>query len=310
MADLRTSYLGLELDHPVVASASPLSRTLDGIRSLEDGGASAIVLASLFEEQINGSDRYGGTETDAYLELIRQARQAVSVPVIASLNATADEGWTRHAAAMHEAGASAIELNIFHIPADPAISGRVVEQRYIDIVLAVRAATNLRLAVKIAPYFSSIGEMARRLIVAGADGLVLFNRFYQPDIDLETRNLVTTLELSARQEIRLPLLWIGLLYGRLPCNLAATTGVETSGEVVKYLLAGADVVMTTSSLLRNGPGHIRTLVTGLRRWLDQNDYATVRQSRGTLSHARAADPGAFERANYVRMLQEYRSYAK
>jgi dihydroorotate dehydrogenase (fumarate) len=152
--------------------------------------------------------------------------------------------------------------------------------------------------------------MARRLIVAGADGLVLFNRFYQPDIDLETRQLVTTLELSARQEIRLPLLWIGLLHGRVPASLAATTGVETSGEVVKYLLAGADVVMTTSSLLRNGPGHIRTLRTGLRRWLDQNSYATVRQMRGTLSHARAADPGAFERANYVRMLQEYRAYVK
>lgn len=308
MSEPGTTYLGMELAHPVVASASPLSGSLDGVCRLEDAGAAAVVLPSLFEEQIGEAD--AESEADRYLELVRSAKEAIAIPVIASLNGTTDAGWTRYATAIQQAGADAIELNIFHIPSDLAVTGRAVEQRYVDIVYAVRIGTRLPLAVKIAPFFSSLGEMAKRLIVAGADGLVLFNRFYQPDIDLDRRELVTTLELSARQEIRLPLLWLGRLRGNLPASLAASSGVETAGEVVKYLLAGADVVMTASALLRHGPEHIRTLVTGLRRWLDQNDYASVSQMRGSLSHANVADPTVFDRRNYVRMLQDYRVYAK
>lgn len=326
MPDLRTAYLGLSLEHPVLASSSPLSRTLDGIRRLEDGGAAAIVLFSLFEEQLRFEEDYGdvvssGTRAadggiggpataparpDEYLELIRAAREAVRIPIIASLNGVTDGGWTRYARAIQDAGAHALELNIFHVPADIATSGREVEQRYVDVVLAVRSAVRIPLAVKVGPYFSSMGEMARRLIVAGADGLVLFNRFYQPDFDLDRLEVVPSLQLSERVEIRLPLLWLAILHGRLPVNLAATTGVETSGEVVKYLLAGADVVMTASSLLRHGPQHIRSLVTGLRQWLERGSYASVGQVRGALSQLCVADPTSFERANYLRIMQEYR----
>jgi dihydroorotate dehydrogenase (fumarate) len=326
MPDLRTAYLGLSLEHPVVASSSPLSRTLDGIRRLEDAGASAIVLFSLFEEQLRfegddggllpaelrgGDGGSGGADAaparpDEYLELIRAAREAVGIPIIASLNGVTDGGWTRYARAIQDAGADALELNIFHVPADIATSGREVEQRYVDVVLAVRSAVRIPLAVKVGPYFSSMGEMARRLIVAGADGLVLFNRFYQPDFDLDRIEVVPTLQLSERVEIRLPLLWLAILHGRLPVSLAATTGVETAGEVVKYLLAGADVVMTASSLLRHGPQHIRTLVTGLGKWLGSRGYHSVGQMRGTLSQLCVADPTSFERANYLRIMQEYR----
>jgi dihydroorotate dehydrogenase (fumarate) len=326
MPDLRTAYLGLSLEHPVLASSSPLSRTLDGIRRLEDGGASGVVLFSLFEEQLRFEEDDGGVAAaelraadqafagagaaparpDEYLELIRAAREAVRIPIIASLNGVTDGGWTRYARAIQDAGAAALELNIFHLPADIATSGREVEQRYVDVVLAVRSAVRIPLAVKVGPYFSSMGEMARRLIVAGADGLVLFNRFYQPDFDLDRLEVVPTLQLSERVEIRVPLLWLAILHGRLPVSLAATTGVETSGEVVKYLLAGADVVMTASSLLRHGPQHIRSLVTGLRQWLDRRSYRSVGQVRGALSQLCVADPTSFERANYLRIMQEYR----
>jgi dihydroorotate dehydrogenase (fumarate) len=329
--DLKTTYLGLDLEHPVVASASPLSRTLDGIRSLEDGGAAAIVLFSLFEEQIRhdaaahehltgvGTESFGEALSyfpavesfqvgpDAYLELIRRAREAVSIPVIASLNGTSPTGWTEHATLMEQAGASALELNIFHIPADLETTGGEVEARYEEVVRHVRQAVDLPLAVKLGPYFSATGQMAVRLAAAGADALVLFNRFYQPDFDLRALEVRPDLELSTPAEIRLPLLWIAVLRGRIDVDLAATTGVESGGEVIKYLLAGADTVMTTSALLRHGPGHLRTLVRELVDWMAETGYESVSRLRGVLSQERVADPTAFERANYVRALAEYRN---
>ena len=330
MADLTTRYLGLPLRHPIVASASPISKSLDGIRRLEDAGAAAIVMFSLFEEQIRqenaalehlsglGTDSFAEALSyfpaaaeyevgpDAYLELIRSAKDAVGVPIIASLNGTTSTGGTRYAHMMQQAGADAIELNVFHIPADPMVESAQVEQRYIDIVSAVRSAVSLPLAVKVGPYFSAFGHMAKRLVGAGANGLVLFNRFYQPDIDLDSLDVAPTLELSSAGEIRLPLLWLALLHGRIGASLAATTGVQSSAEVVKYILAGADVVMTTSALLHFGIDHLRTLLGGLADWLDARDFASVDQIRGSMSQANVPDPEAFERANYIRILQSWK----
>ncbi len=329
--DLRTRYLGLDLAHPIVASASPLSTSLDGIRRLEDGGAAAIVLFSLFEEQIQhenesfdhlsdlGSESFAESLSyfppvrqapvgpDRYLDLIRSARDAVSVPVIASLNGTTDRGWTSFARLMAEAGAQAIELNVFSLPTDPKVSAREVEQRVVDVVAAVRRSVTVPLAVKLSPFFSAPGELATRLVEAGADGIALFNRFYQPDFDLQRLQVEPSLELSRPSEIRLPLLWIALLHGRIRASLAATTGVESAVEVVKYLLAGADVVMTTSALLRHGAEHLKTLVSGLSEWLERHECAGVSQVRGSMSLHKVSNPEAFERANYVRILQSYRS---
>lgn len=328
--DLSTSYLGLDLPHPVVASASPLSETLDGIRRLEDGGAAAIVLFSLFEEQLRQENAALahlteiGTESfaeslsyfppaqdypvgpEAYLDLIRRARESVDVPIIASLNGATPTGWTEYARLMQQAGAQAIELNIFHLPVDLHLTGREVEQRYVDVVRSVAETVSLPVAVKLSPYFSAVGEMAQRLVEAGAQGLVLFNRFYQPDFDLERMQVAPRLELSSPSEIRLPLLWLAVFFGRIDAALAASTGVETGREVVKYLLAGADAVMTTSALLRHGPGYCRTLVQELHDWLDRRDYVSVRQMQGSMSQRHVADPTAYERANYIRILHSFR----
>jgi dihydroorotate dehydrogenase (fumarate) len=329
MPDLSTTYLGLPLPHPIVASASPLSHDLDGIRRLEDGGAAAVVLFSLFEEQIRwenetlarltavGAESTGEATSyfppvadfaagpDAYLELLRRARQAVGVPVIASLNGATPSGWVDYARLMQEAGASAIELNIFYIPADLSVTGRAVEQRYVDIVADVSAAVTVPVAVKVSPFFSAMGEMAGRLVAAGARGLVLFNRFYQPDFDLDRLDVAATLDLSSPAEIRLPLLWLAVLHGRIEASLGATTGVHTSAEVAKYLLAGADAVMTTSALLARGPGHVRTMTEGLAAWLDAKGFESVTQVKGSMSQRHVADPSAFERANYMKILQSW-----
>jgi dihydroorotate dehydrogenase (fumarate) len=328
--DLRTNYLGLDLTHPIVASSSPLSKTLDGLRRIEDAGASAVVLFSLFEEQILMENRAfehllgAGAESfaealgyfprvnefevgpDAYLELIRRAKEALDIPVIASLNGVSDSGWTRYARLMQEAGADALELNIFLIPADLELSSSTVEERYLNVVRAVRASVKIPLAVKLGPYFSAFGDMARRMAAAGANGLVLFNRFYQPDIDLAALEVSPSLELSAPAEIRLPLLWIALLRERVPVALAATTGVQTADEVVKYLLAGADVVMTTSALLRYGVDYLDTLINGLETWLELNEFESVAQIRGWMSQKRLPDAGEYERANYIRILQSWK----
>ncbi len=301
--NLQTTYLGLTLKHPLVASAGPISRTLDGIKRLEDGNAAAIVLSSLFEEHCQpGADVDEAFGPDAYLDLIRRAVDAADVPIIGSLNGTTDEGWMTHAKAIEEAGAAALELNIFYVPADLETTSADVEQRYIDILHSVKRAIDIPVAMKLSPYFSAFGAMANRLVKEGADGLVLFNRFYQPDIDLAKMTVFPTLELSATHEARLPLLWIAVLCRRIQASMAATTGVHRPDQVIKYLLAGADVVMTTSSLLREGPQHMADLLRGLAQWMHDRDYARVDQIRGALSYSQTADPTAFVRANYVDTL--------
>ncbi len=329
--DLKTTYLGLPLKHPIVASASPLSRTLDGIRRMEDAGASAIVMFSLFEEQLRYEQESldylseAGTESfaeslsyfpavndyrvgpDSYLELIRAASQACDVPIIASLNGITNSGWIEYAREMIEAGAEAIELNVYYIPADITVTGREVEQRYLDVVKAVRGSIKAPISVKLSPFFSSMGEMSQRLVDAGADGLVLFNRFYQPDFDLDELEVIPDMELSTASEIRLPLLWIAVLHGRINASLAATRGVQSATEVVKYLMAGADAVMTTSALLRNGVSHLTTLVNGLKLWMEKRQYSSVAQMKGSMSQLKVADPSAFERGNYIKVLQSYKS---
>ena len=328
--DLTTTYLGLELKHPVVASAGPLSNTLAGIKRLEEGGAAAVVLFSLFEEQIRhenesfgylyeqGVERFPESLSyfpkvedyhvgpEGYLNLIRSATEATDIPIIGSLNGITDEGWTEYAKEIEAAGARALELNIFYVPAEISVTGREVEERYVHIVRRVKGAVGIPVAVKLSPFFSSMGEMAKRLVEeAGADGLVLFNRFYQPDFDLDALEVRTDLQLSGSNEIRLPLLWIAILHGRLNASLAATSGVERAEEVIKYLMAGADVAMTTSALLRHGPGHIATLVDGMTEWMDRRGYESVRQMKGSMSQRKVQDPAAFERANYIKVLEGY-----
>ena len=302
--DLRTTYLGLELKHPLVASAGPISRTLDGIKRLEDGNAAAIVLSSLFEEHWReGTDVDEAFGPDAYLDLIRCAVDAVDIPIIASLNGITDRGWTVHAKGIEEAGAAALELNVYYVPADLETTSAEVEQRYVDVLTSVKRTVDIPVAMKLSPYFSAFGSMAKNLVDEGADGLVLFNRFYQPDIDLAKLTVFPTLEMSTPHEARLPLLWVAVLSRRIQASIAATTGVHRPEQVIKYLLAGADVVMTTSSLLREGPQHMADLLRGLAQWMHDWDYARVGQIRGALSHSQAADPTAFVRANYVDTLK-------
>jgi dihydroorotate dehydrogenase (fumarate) len=327
--DLATTYMGLRLHNPIVASASPLTANIGNIVKLEACGAGAVVLPSIFQEQIEAErdefeartsvGRESSPEalsyfpnpeayaigTRRYLELIRRARSAVRIPIFASLNGTTSEGWIDFAKQIEGAGAHGIELNVYFIPADAGLSSADVEQRYLDIVHSVKNAVRIPVAVKLSPFFSAPGSFARRLQDAGADALVLFNRFYQPEIDLENLALRNDLELSTRHEIRLPLLWIAILAGRLNLSLAATTGVETSEEVAKYLLAGSDVVMTTSSLLRRGLDHMASLVEGLQSWMHAWNFTSLAQVRGLLSQERVADPTAFERANYIQVLQSY-----
>ncbi len=334
MTDLATTYLGLRLQHPIVASAGPLSHSLDGIRQLEDAGAAAIVLFSLFEEQIrleNAATEHligVGAESfpealgyfpavedyevgpEPYLELIRRAREATGIPIIASLNGMTRAGWVDFARKIEQAGASALELNIYYIPADLGTTGRDVEELYLHVLREVRAAVRIPIAMKLSPFFSAPGEMAQRLVAEGADGLVLFNRFYQPDFDLEKLEVAPALQLSRPEEIRLPLLWIAILHGRLKTSLAASTGVHSSEEVVKYLLAGADAVMTTSALLKHGPRHLETLTSGLRQWMERRSYASVEQMKGAMSQENVANPAAFERANYIKTLELFRAPAE
>ncbi len=328
--DLRTTYMGMELQHPIVASASPLSGSVANIKRLEDAGAAAVVMFSLFEEQLkHESDALeylmtAGTESfaeslsyfpevedyivgpDSYLDLLRRASEAVDIPIIGSLNGTTNTGWIEYAQLMQQAGARGIELNIYYIPADLTTSGREVEQRYVEIVRAVKAAVTVPVAVKLSPFFSAIGSMAKALDDAGADALVLFNRFYQPDFDLDKLEVAPNLHLSTPDEIRLPLLWIAVLYGRLRASLGATRGVHTPVEVVKYLMAGADAVMTTSALLKNGIDYLTTLRDGLRTWLEMHRYVSVAQMKGSMSQHNVADPTAFERANYIKTLESYK----
>jgi dihydroorotate dehydrogenase (fumarate) len=329
--NLSTTYMGLELRHPIVASASPLSATLDGVKRMEDGGVAAIVLFSIFEEQIQrenetfshlmeaGSESFPEAlsyfpETDAYhvgperyLELIRAATEQVDIPIIASLNCVTSEGWSEYARQVEQAGADGLELNIYAVEADLDISSPEVEERYLHILDAVKSSIGIPVALKLSPFFSAMGHMAKNLDQAGVDALVLFNRFYQPDIDINELEVASTLQLSCADEIRLPLLWTALLYGKVNASLGATTGVEGPDEVVKYLLAGADAVMTTSALLRHGPAYGATLVEGLKTWMEAREFASLEQMRGSMSHGKVADPAAFERANYIKMLESFKN---
>lgn len=324
--DLSTTYLGLQLKHPLIASSSPLTGDLDMLRRLEDAGAAAVVLPSIFEEQIEyevaEAERLTSAMTDSfpealtyftagsasaagsyrYLELIRRAHDALEIPVIASLNGTTGSGWVGFARQIEQAGADALELNSFSVPVDIALSGRVIEQQHVDVLTAVKASVSLPVAVKLGPYFSAIGDMVAQLDRVGAEGFVLFNRFYQPDIDLTAMQLRRNLDLSTPAEIRLSLLWIGVLAGQIRGSLAAATGVESSEEVVKYLLAGADAVMTASALVRHGAGHMRVLLDGLVEWLDVREVAAIDDIRGRMGRRRMTDSSAFERGNYINIL--------
>ncbi len=329
MTDLLTRYLGHTLRTPLVASASPMTADLDHVRRLEAAGAGAIVLPSLFEEQITrdaidlhltleaGAESFSEalsyfpeaaeyvTVPDQYLDHLGAAKGSVDVPVIASLNGSSRGGWVEWAHRLQEAGADALELNVYTVTADPRSSGRSVEQRVVELVGSVRQAVGIPLAVKLGPFYSSMPEMARRVVEAGADGLVLFNRFYQPDFDLETLEVVPRLVLSTSDELRLPLRWIAILHGRMECSLAATTGVHTAEDALKVLLAGADVAMLTSALLLHGPEHLAAVEAGLVQWMAEHEYESVGQLRGSMSQRAVPDPEAFERANYLRMLTSY-----
>lgn len=329
--DLTTNYMGLTLRHPIVASASPLSGTLDGIKRLEDHGAAAVVMSSLFEEQIrhenesfsylmeSGAMSFAESlsyfpDIDAYqvgpenyLNVLRQAVEATDIPIIASLNCVTGEGWIDYARQMQQAGAKGLELNIYAVQADFDVVGADVEQRYVDILSAVKATVEIPVALKLSPFFSSMGNMAKRLDRAGVNALVLFNRFYQPDIDILELEVTPSLELSSPGEIRLPLLWIALLHGKIGASLAASRGVEKPDEVIKYLLAGADVVMTTSALLRHGPAYLATLLDGMQHWMETRGFKSIDAVRGSMSRDKIADPGKFERANYLRVLESYKS---
>jgi dihydroorotate dehydrogenase (fumarate) len=333
--DLTTSYLGLRLKNPVVASASPLSQTLDGIRRLEDAGAGAVVMYSLFEEQIylEGAalsehlDRgsystaealsyfpemrgYNGVGPEGYLRLIHDAKGAVGVPIVGSLNGTTPGGWVEYARLIEEAGADALELNVYFIPANPYVRGETVERRYLEILRDVKGSVSIPVAVKLSPYFSSIGDMSRQLVDGGADALVFFNRFYQPDFDLERMEVEPRLVLSRPHELRLPLCWVAVLYGELLTDFAVTSGVHTYEDVLKSLMAGAKVAMMASELLQNGVGRVAEILKGVEEWMERNEYESVTQMIGSMSRSNVADPAAFERANYMKMLASYRPVAR
>jgi dihydroorotate dehydrogenase (fumarate) len=327
--DLRSRYLGLELKNPIVAAASPMTNSIDSLRRLEDAGIAAVVLPSLFEEQIEHEEmathnlmlsgaelspeargffpemQNYNTGPDNYLKLIGTAKRSLAVPVIPSLNGFTPGGWTQMAKQFEQAGADAIELNVYFLATGIDDNSAEIEQRYVDLVASVRSMVSIPVAVKVSPYFSAMANMAARLAAAGASGLVLFNRFVQPDILLEELEVTPHLVLSTSDELRLALRWIAILRGRVEASLAATGGAHTAEDVLKLLLAGADCVMVASSLLRNGPKHIATLVSGIEKWMSAREYASVGQMKGSLSQQACPDPAAFERSNYMKALTSY-----
>jgi len=327
MIDLSTIYLGLRLRTPLVASASPLSQEIDGIRRLEDAGASAVVLYSLFEEQLRqesfelqhhlaaGTDSFAEAASffpqpdefrlgpEGYLKHIERAKRAVSVPIIASLNGTTVGGWTQYAKLIEQAGADALECNIYSIPTDPDLPSSAVEQEYFDILKAVKSAVTIPVTLKLSPFFSNMAYMAKRFDEAGANGLVLFNRFYQPDINLDELEIQPNVLLSTPHALRLPLTWIGILFGRIRASLAATSGVHGPEDVIKLLMVGADVTMLCSTLLRNGVSHLRYIEAGLVEWMEKHEYESVQQMKGSMSQIRCPNPSAFERAQYMKAVK-------
>src|ERR1700690_2398484 len=329
MTDLSTRYLGLKLKSPLVASASPLCESVDNLRRMEDAGIAAVVLPSLFEEQLTHAsealdwDLSRGSEClaeslnffpdlrtynlgpDGYLELIHRAKQNLSIPVIASLNGVSDGGWVRYAGLMQEAGADAIELNLYSLVTDPTVTSSQVEQDYCELVSHVKASVTIPVAVKLSQFFTAIPHLARCLDEAGADALVLFNRFYQPEFDLETLDVVPSLTLSSSQELLLRLHWIAILHGRLHANLALTGGVHTAEDVLKAIMAGANVAMMTSALLKHGIEHSQLVLARMRRWMEEHEYASISQMRGSMSYRSVPRPDVYERLNYMRVLNSY-----
>ncbi|MGA8540176.1 MAG: dihydroorotate dehydrogenase-like protein [Terriglobales bacterium] len=327
--DLSTKYLGMQLRTPLVASASPLSHEISGIRGLEDAGASAVVLYSLFEEQLHkealelelhlnaGTESFAESITyfphssefhtgpEEYLNHIRKAKDAVDIPIIASLNGATLGGWSKYARQIEQAGADAIECNLYSIPTNLEISGSEIEKSYADVLREIKTSVRIPVAAKLSPFFSNLANMAKRLDQMGTDGLVLFNRFYQPDIDLEELEIKTNVLLSGPQDLRLPLTWVGILFGRIRASLAATSGVHGPEDVIKLLMVGADVTMLCSVLLRNGIGHLRHVEQGVREWMEEREYYSVQQLQGSMSQLRCADPGAFERAQYMRAVKGF-----
>jgi dihydroorotate dehydrogenase (fumarate) len=329
--DLRTKYMGLSLKNPLVPSASPLSASIDMAKQLEDAGAAAIVMYSLFEEQIQHEaqeldyylttynesyaeavsyfpepQKFHNMYAEGYLEQIRRLKEALEIPVIASLNGVSVGGWMKYAKLIEEAGADGLELNIYYLPTDPTVTGIEVERIYLDDLSYVKSSVKIPVAMKLSPYFSALANMATKLDQAGADALVLFNRFYQPDIDLETRDIVPNLKLSESYEVRLPLRWIAILFGNINASLAASTGVHTAEDVLKLIMAGADVTMMASALLKKGPYHIAKVLEDMQQWMEEHEYESLSEMRGSMSYLSVAEPAALVRANYIKTLQSIR----
>jgi dihydroorotate dehydrogenase (fumarate) len=327
--DLSTRYLGLALANPLVVSASPIGEDLDLLRRAEDAGAGALVLPSLFEEQLTIESQdldhhlSHGTESfaealsyfpdvgayrlgpDGYLEHVRRAKAAVDIPVIGSLNGVSSGGWIEYARLIQDAGADALELNVYFIPTDPTVDGAAVERMYEELVRDVRASVRIPVAIKLGPFFSALANLASRLVTAGADGLVLFNRFYQPDLDIERLEVVPNLRFSTNEELRLRLRWVAILRGHVTADLAVTGGVHGAEDVLKAMMAGASVAMMTSALLTHGVEHLTTVGAALVQWMDEHEYVSIQQMQGSMSQRSVAEPAAFERANYLRVLRSY-----
>jgi len=327
--EMKTRYLGLDLKNPIVSSASPLNLTVDRAPPTEDPGAPAQVMPSLFEEQIqadaNELDHYltHGTHSfaeamdyfpdqedyrlgpESYLEALRKVKESVSIPVVASLNGVSEGGWTRYAKHMEEAGADAIELNVYFIPTDPELSGREVEQIYVDVLASVKQSVGIPVSIKLSPFFSNMAEMAHRLDAAGADGLVLFNRFYQPDLDLDELVVRPNILLSTPHAMRLPLRWVAILHGRVRASLAASSGIHTGLDALKMLMAGADAVMVASLLFERGPGAVAGLLGEMQAWMEEREYESVEQLKGSMSQKSVAEPAAYERALYLKAIQSF-----
>lgn len=327
--DLTTTYLGMKLKNPLVHSASPLAEEVDNIRQMEDSGCAAVVLNSLFEEQFThesaelihhlemGTESYAESLTffpelgdsvtgpEEYLEVIHRAKSAVSIPIIGSLNGVTNSGWTKYAKNIQEAGADALELNVYFLPTDVNQTGVEIETTYLEILKSVKSSVTIPVAVKMNPFFSNIANMAKQLEEAGADGLVLFNRFYQPDIDLERLQVTPNVLLSTPQAMRLPLRWVAILYGHVNVSLAGTSGIHTGEDALKVLMAGANVTMLCSVLMKHGIRAFGTVLDGMTRWMEEHEYESIQQMIGSLSHKHCEDPSAFERANYMKALRQF-----
>ncbi len=302
---LETDYLGMALKNPIVASSTPLTESLDSVRGLEDAGVAAIVMHSLFEEEIGGEDVGSRFAPDAYVAHLAKAKQAVDIPIIGSLNGVTPAGWLDYAFAIEDAGVDAIELNIYHVPADTEKPAQEIERELVEIVEKVERRVSIPVAVKLSPYFTSIPNVSRALATSGVDALVFFNRFYHPDLDLEGLKVSARLDLSTSSEMLLPLRWIAILYGRLPVDFAISTGVHTTLDVIKGLLAGASVAMMASALLHGNWERISDILHEVHSWMGENDFNSLPEMQGTLSQRRVGDPGAYERANYIKALKSY-----